>query len=378
MCATIDVILVFPQSTNNAQTSFVRGIPLLLLFITIFLVYNPGLEGDFLLDDQGTVTNNQNLNITSLNISNLYQAALSSDAGPLKRPISMLSLAIDNHIHGANPYYFKLTNLLIHLLNGLVIFILSWLLIDAYLKSKNLSISKERIYWVAFFTTAAWLAHPLNLTSVLYVSQRMNSLAALFTFAGLALYIYGRSKAKTQQSSILIIASAFILCWPLASLSKENGALLPLFLLIVEVTIFQFKTSTPLALLSLKATYLLTVALPAIALICFIALNPEWLTKGYISRDFTLYERILTQSRALWFYIGLSLFPRNSAMGIYHDDFQVSEGLLNPITTIFSIGGLAVIIIAAIWFRKNCLSQVLESCFSLLGTAWSRLFSHWN
>jgi len=341
------------QSRHNTQETPLHYIALLFLFLTTFFVYSPGLQGGFLLDDQGTITSNQNLNISSLNISNLYQAALSSDAGPLKRPVSMLSFAIDNHIHGANPYYFKLTNLLIHLLNGLIIFILTRLLIDAYLKSKNQIINKNRAYWVGFFTTAAWLLHPLNLTSVLYVSQRMNSLSALFTFAGLALYIYGRSKAKTRCSSALIIVSAFIICWPLASLSKENGALLPLFLLIIEATIFRFKNHTPSALLSLKTIYLLTVALPAIILIGFIALNPEWLSRGYIGRDFSLYERVLTQCRALWFYIGLSFFPRNSTMGIYHDDFQVSEGLLNPITTIFSIAGLAIAITVAIWLRKK-------------------------
>lgn len=341
------------QTVLIKQPSVIQNTVFLLLFIATFFIYSPGLKGDFILDDQTTVANNQNIKITSLDLKNLQQGALSSNAGPLKRPVSMLTFSIDYYLHGLKPYYFKLTNLIIHLLNGLIVFLLTKLLIDAYSKTKNLNIKNEKIFWISLFTTAAWLLHPLNLTSVLYVSQRMTSLSALFTFAGLALYAYGRNKANTPHKSIIAIALAFILCWPLATLSKENGALLPLLLLILEVTIFRFRASNPSARLSLKLTYVLTVALPATALACFIYANPDWITRGYLIRDFTLYERLLTESRVLWFYISLIFFPRTSAMGIYHDDFQISEGLLNPITTILSITGLTLAIITAIWLRKR-------------------------
>ena len=91
---------------------------LLLLAVLTFAVYSPGLHGTFSFDDGPNIVQNNALKIHSWSPDSLWQAALSGDAGPLKRPVAMLSFALNYLTTGLDPYYFKLTNLFIHLLSG--------------------------------------------------------------------------------------------------------------------------------------------------------------------------------------------------------------------------------------------------------------------
>jgi tetratricopeptide (TPR) repeat protein len=60
----------------------------------------------------------------------------------------------------------------------------------------------------------------------------------------------------------------------------------------------------------------------------------QWLWAGYEMRSFTLTERLLTEGRVLWFYLGLMVLPRFEAFGLYHDDIPLSTDLLTPWTTL--------------------------------------------
>jgi len=95
------------------------------------------------------------------------------------------------------------------------------------------------------FIALAWALHPVNLTSVLYSIQRMNSMSAMFVFAGILVYISGRRDIDFKPVTGWIkIFSSVIIFTPLAWFSKENGALLPLFLFIIEITILGFTTNS--------------------------------------------------------------------------------------------------------------------------------------
>jgi hypothetical protein len=80
----------------------------------------------------------------------------------------------------------------------------------------------------------------------------------------------------------------------------------------------------------------------ALALVVGYLLSPlgNWLWAGYGLRDFSLTERLLTEGRVLWFYLGLILFPRLEAFGLFHDDFTLSTGVFAPWTTLPALAGL--------------------------------------
>lgn len=316
-----------------------------LFFIVLFLTviaYAPGLSGDFVFDDEVNIIKNDRLAITGLTADQLIQAAFSSNSGILKRPLSMLTFAFNFYMHGFSPYFFKLTNVAIHLLSGLGIFFLTYLLLGAYQARVQTVLSNTHIRWISLGVMAIWLLHPLNLTSVLYVVQRMASLAGLFTIWGLVFYVWGRSCLDDQGGlgRGLIFVGLFLF-GGLAVLSKENGVLLPLYILVIEFTIFGLKTDKQNTRLFLKGFFSLLVIIPVIIIIAYFLIYPEWLMTGYRMRDFNLSERLMTEARVTWFYLRLIVIPDISAMGLHHDDIAISRGLLDPVSTLPALLGIA-------------------------------------
>ena len=206
----------------NKPTSF----SVLFLFIVLLIaIYQSSLAGSFIFDDFPNIFYNENLQQASFDsLQSLYRAIWSSTAGPLKRPVSMFSFALDHALHGMNPFYFRLTNLLIHALAGIGVFFFARNLLQAPLLKPG--ISRRAAFWLALIMATAWLVHPLQLTSVAYIVQRMTSLAGLFMFWGLAAYTHGRLHQLQGQAGLSWVFSAYLLFLPLAALSKENGVLL--------------------------------------------------------------------------------------------------------------------------------------------------------
>lgn len=333
-----------------------RAAPLALLlftFIITLLVYLPGFSGAFVFDDGPNILQNARVAITSLDPVALKQATLSGYSGPLGRPVSMLSFALNHYFTGFDPFYFKATNLAIHLLNGIGIFFLTTCLLSAYRKRFQPELPSDYLQWVSLAITAAWLLHPLNLTSVLYVVQRMTSLSALFGIWALVLYVWGRTRLYDGRNGGLAILASLLIFTPLSALCKENGALLPLMMLTIEFSLFSFRTKTAQSRYFLIGFFSITVFLPAAAVLTYIAMHPAWLPAGYIGRPFTLAERLMTEARVLWFYIRLIVFPTNVQMGLFHDDILISQSLFKPISTLLSIAGLAALLGISILVRKK-------------------------
>jgi hypothetical protein len=166
----------------------------------------------------------------------------------------------------------------------------------------------------------------------------MAQLSTLFMLAALTSYTYGRGflndNKKIQGYTVLILGISFF--GILGILSKENAVLLPLFILIIEFTLL---SSTDKSQLKGYRTFILAyLALPVLLLITYIILNKETLVLSvYDARNFSLYERLLTESRVLLDYLKLLIIPNISGIGIFHDDYTVSRNILNPINFIFNI-----------------------------------------
>jgi len=331
--------------SNLTRAPFLIGLVLLLTTIA----YWPGLNGNFILDDFPNIVSNQDLHIDKLRSSTLAAAALSADSGLLKRPVAMLSFSLNHYASGLDPFYFKLTNLFIHLLNGLAVLLLTHLILTALCTRTADKYLAQRIMPMSLATMAIWLLHPLNLSTVLYVVQRMTSLSALFVFFGLIFYVQGRSLQLGGKRGIPWILVGLLFFGPLSLLSKENGALLPLYMLIIEVSLFRFQSKNASQRAILISIFSVTLLIPAIAVAIYTLVRPEWITSGYILRDFSLTERILTESRIIIRYLVLILLPTNSAMGLYHDDIEISRGFLDPTSTLASTAVIGAMILMALF-----------------------------
>jgi tetratricopeptide (TPR) repeat protein len=342
-----------------------------LLFIgslvLAFFCYRPGLHGGFLFDDTINIVENAYLKIGSFDLASLKSAAFSMSGGITGRQISMATFAADYYFSGLAPYGFKLTNLVIHLLNGTGIFFLSMLVLGIHQRRHPDELSPEGLRWVSMVVASAWVLHPLNLTAVLYVVQRMTSLAALFMLLGLIAYLYGRRRQIDGKSGWAWICSAFLLFTPLAVLSKENGVLLPAFMLLAEVVLLNFQALTAKSRFTLIGLFTATVILPGAAVAVYFIHDPSWLLAGYNARDFSLSERLMTETRVLWFYLRLIVVPDISHLGVHHDDIAISRGLLSPFSTLLAGIGLAALAGAAFLLRKRHPVAAFGILFFLLG-----------
>ena len=236
---------------------------LLLILLTI-VVYFPGLSGDYMFDDTSNLLQNKALDMETLDMDSLSDATWSSGAGLLRRPVSMASFALNRFFFGIDPYSHKVINLVIHILVGCLLYLFSHLLISAYQQYRQPQLSTQAARWIPVIVCGMWLVHPLTLTSVLYIVQRMTSLAALFTVAGLCLYVVGRTQMLRGRHGMSIILVGLFCLGGLAIFSKENGILLPLYILVIEFTLFRFQGAAHTPDKSIIVLFSLIVALPAL------------------------------------------------------------------------------------------------------------------
>ena len=354
-----------------------------LLFVAFALtiaVYWPGLSGGFLFDDYPNIVDNQGVQPQNASFSSLVGAALSSPSSEFKRPLASLSFAANYLTTGIDPYWMKLTNLVIHLLNGLLIFLLTVaLLSSAFVGAHPVrEVAEEsrtgcaptttRAGTVAALIAASWMLLPINLTGVLYVVQRMESMANLFVLLGLLGYVEGRRRMlAAAQSNIasphqiglswelrgfILCLGSIVACTGMGVLAKETAVMLPLYAGLIEWTIFRFYTRTGQRDKRVLGMFLVMLLLPLVLGLTW--LLPQVFDPAYWStRDFGLRTRLLSEARIVVDYIRWTLLPTPDALSFYHDDFRISTGLLTPRTTFASIVLLGMLTALMIWLRRR-------------------------
>jgi hypothetical protein len=324
----------------------------LLCCLLAAAVYFPGLAGDYLFDDTSNLLDNKALEIQSLDADTLHKAAFSAKSGELRRPVSMASFALNRYFFGIDPYSYKLINLVIHLLTGLVLFLLSRQIVGSYRELHRPDLSPEIMRWLPVVVGGIWLVHPLNLSSVLYIVQRMTSLSSLFMVCALCLYMVGRQRMLDGRHGLSWILGGLFLFGGLSIFSKETGILLPLYMLLLELTLFRFRKRTGAPDRQVIAFILACVILPLVAGSLYLVANFDAYV-NYAGRNFTLAERLLTEPRIVVFYLQMIVAPTVQQLGLYHDDISTSTGLLSPPATLYSILFLGGLLAGGLLLRRR-------------------------
>jgi hypothetical protein len=340
---------------------------MLAAFALTAAVYWPGLSGGYLFDDYPNIVDNTSVQPPDAHLSTLVAAALSSPSSEFKRPLASLSFAANYLATGLDPYWMKLTNLVIHLLNGWLIFLLA----GALLRSAPAPGPRVRTGLVASLIAAGWMLLPINLTGVLYVVQRMESMANLFVLLGLLGYVAGRRRmlslttipsgsmdspkrgwVSAEISGLLLCIASITVLTLFGLLAKETAVMLPLYAGLIEWMVFRLRTSAGRRDRRLLTVFLVVLVAPMVLGLAW--LLPQVANPGYWStRDFTLGTRLLSEARIVVDYIGWTLLPTPAALSFYHDDFRISTGLLTPWTTLISIVLLAALTAVMLWLRSR-------------------------
>lgn len=321
---------------NNIKTGHLL---FLLLLVFTAVAYYPALYGRFLLDDFNNLAALEKLN-SALDFTFIFGGS----AGPSGRPLSLFTFALQHNAWPIHPFDFKLVNLIIHLLNGVLVYFITLFLFD------YTGIKQKYTCIFTLIVSFLWLIQPVQISAVLYVIQRMTLLSSFFSLAGVLVYLHlWRSYSSVKNKTVLISGTVlFGVCMLLSVFSKENGILLPVLILAIEFTLLHWVKRPPVW----KTWSIVFLILPLLLAIVYLALRFDHITAGYQFRPYSMGERLLTEARILFHYLYIIIFPHPSAFGLFHDDYVVSRGLFSPPTTFLSVVGIIGLLVIAVRGRK--------------------------
>jgi hypothetical protein len=332
------------------MTSRSRAISgLLALLAMAYLAYQPGLSGGFLFDDF------VNLDVIGAtgpvdNWPTFFRYVTSGTADPTGRPLALLSFLVDARDWPADPGPFLRSNLILHMLNGALLFALLRAL------AFWLDPQDRRADAAALLGAGLWLLHPLFVSTTLYIVQREAMLPATFVLLGLLCYVRGRGLVARGNhragAAWMLLGIVGGTC--LALLCKGNGVLLPLLAWVLEATILQHAPATTRSEAPWSRRFRgLLLALPSLGVLLYVcSFLPSW-NAWLPHRDWTVGQRMLTEPRVLVDYLNLLVVPRSISTGLYNDGYPVSTGLLQPLATLPCLL-LVLLLSAAAWhFRRR-------------------------
>jgi hypothetical protein len=309
------------------------------------LAYSNTFHVPFHFDDRVHINQNPNIQIRVLTWDRIEQLVKNTYKETI-RVFSLFTLALNYYVGGFNVFGYHVVNFVIHVATGIFLY---WLLMLTFhlpsLEEKYGAIS----YKVALFSSLIFVSHPIQTQSVTYIIQRMASMAGMFYLLSLVLYIKGR--LSTGRPRILYLGGV-VLTYLLGVFSKENVAILPLFIALYEFYFFQkldLSSKGRKILLSLVGTLFI------LGIFGFIIWGERYINvmiEGYKYRTFTMSERVLTQFRVVLYYVTLLIYPHPSRLNLDYD-FPISKTIVDPPTTLVSILIVAGLIGYSIWTAKK-------------------------
>lgn len=341
------------MSISSNRTSWIA---ICLLIFVGSLVYSNTLDVPFYFDDTSNIQNPA-LRLETISFEQIVKAASS---GTLTgRPVSNVSFAFNYYLGEYKVQGYHIVNIIIHLLAGVFLY----LLLRATL---NLPVNKRKyrnFSSLAYITALLWLVHPLATQSVTYIVQRMNSMASMFYILSVLLYVTGRNRQiRVERRKKTLPAWCWFLACVFSGLlsigSKEIAATLPIVVLLYEWFFFR---DVSWQWIREKLVWLAGGGLILGALsFYYVGRNPCQLIFNECSgRDFTAFERLLTQFRVIVHYISLLLYPNPSRL-VFDYNIPFSTSLLTPVTTLYSFLGIILLLLLAILLSRR--ERLLSFC----------------
>lgn len=262
-----------------------------ILFLVIFstLIYANTLKNGFVYDDYIIVVNNTFIKDLN-NLLDLFRPEryFASSGEVTYRPVVTFTYLLDYAIFGLKPWGFHLVNVLLHTVNGLLLYAFLSLLFGRC--------------WLSLIFALIFVTHPVLTETVNAISYREDLLVFLFYMTALNLFLILKSSSSSRLS--LIIYSFSCLSYLLALFSKEMAVTLPLIAFIYEWIYAEKRSLRPIL------SYYYLIGLISITLI-YLTLrftyfyNP--VESGVLKWELT--ERLYTIPWLLLNYFKLTLFP---------------------------------------------------------------------
>ncbi len=326
-----------PVTSGGVGSTARALVAVVLLLVFSVWVYWPGITGPELLDDRSSV-------LVIKDVKDSPELALDyvfgDRSGLLGRYVSVATFVLEKMYLDEGISGGKKINILLHACNGGLVIWLLWLLL------RQQRIPGYRA--VAIICGGLWLLHPLMVSSVLYVVQRMAMLATTFMLLSLLSYVYCRLSmlaGRRGQWAWLLAVLAFFL---LGMFSKENAVVTIPVILLLEVLWFRCRGPDGATIPWLRNASYGLIAGGAAVLLGILVFGWDTLAARLVRRPFTLAERLMSESRIVWDYVGQLFWPQVDRMGLYHDDVVISKSFSEPVTTLYATLGWAFVVLAGV------------------------------
>ncbi|MEO8426570.1 MAG: tetratricopeptide repeat protein [Verrucomicrobiota bacterium] len=184
---------------------------LLLLALAVLIVFWPLVHAEFInYDDPDYVTQNPHIRgLSGRNISWAFQSLFI-----YWQPLTWISYMADYEIYGLKAYGFHLTNVALHVVNSLVLFLVMERLTGRRVPSMVVAL--------------LFAIHPLHVETVAWISERKGLLSSLFWFLALGAYL--RYAARPGAGRYLVVVACFVL----GLMAKSMVITLPCLLLLLD------------------------------------------------------------------------------------------------------------------------------------------------
>jgi len=304
-------------------------------------IYAAAFPASFVFDDYGNIVDNPRITVNQLNPSTIIRFFRESTDN---RPLAMLTFALNHAWQGLDADGFRLINILLHIVNGWLVFGLARL-IPRSGDGKN--------GWGPCLAAMLWLTIPLHTQSVTYIVQRMNSLATLFYLLSLIGYIQARQRQRRGggRGLTLLLFTGCVLAGLLGLAAKPIVITLPMFIFLYEWFFFQ-----DLSRAWLKSNWrwpALASTLCLLIALCYFDGRPlHGISIGYADKPFTMGQRLLTQPRVALYYLSLLAWPHPGRLTLDYD-FPLSKTMSDPAVTLLALAALSALVLLAFWSARK-------------------------
>lgn len=185
-----------------------------VLALAGFCVHIPALQGQLIWDDEFLARDNPFIKSPLLILETFRHHLFPDSFSAHYRPVQNISLIPDYLIWNTNAYGFHLTNILLHVGSGLLLFSLLRKLFAPFFVARTTDgdsaepLESKTSVVCAFLVALLWIVHPVHSAAVDYISGRADSLAFLFACGAWLLVLRARAARRTACAAIFGILAA--------------------------------------------------------------------------------------------------------------------------------------------------------------------------
>jgi Tfp pilus assembly protein PilF len=292
----------------------------------------------FQFDDDGYIVNNPIIRsfhyflhpseITTLNQQSPTAFPLGLRYSFMTRFLGYFSLAINYHLHGFDVAGYHIVNLLLHIINGFLAYLIlrNTFRTDLF-SNPAAAIGSNSHDVIALLSSLLFVCHPIQTHAVTYITSRFVLLATFFFL--LSLFLYISSRISTTAGKRHVLYAAALVSAAAAMVTKEFTFTLPIVIVLYDLVFLS--RSTPERIKTLAPFSLTLFIIPALVFIQQGTLHSLDSTMRVITAaDVSQISRsdyLLTQFRVIITYIRLLFFPVNQSIDhdvpVYHSLFQL-------------------------------------------------------